>query len=143
MRSDTGHGSKKADEARRTARKNVRLTVDVKSLRTHEVDNILFGQGFEELHSNSLALSKPRAGMERAATLDISGSGLCINGVPVKRGTAAIVDLHLPEEKVVLKALVEVIWTRQVGEETTAGCRFAAIQEGGTERMERFLGGTN
>lgn len=60
MRSDTGHASKKADEARRTARKNVRLTVDVKPLRTHEVDNILFGQGFEELHSNSLALSKPQ-----------------------------------------------------------------------------------
>lgn len=128
-----------SEEARQAARRTVHVTVDVKALKTQDVDNILFGQGYEDLNFNSLSMSRPRHGMERAATLDLSISGIRLAGIELKPGTAAVVDLHLPDEKVVIKALIEVVWARQEGEQPTAGCRFAAIQENGAERMTSFL----
>jgi hypothetical protein len=74
-------------------------------------------------------------GMERAETLDLSGSGLRLTGMALKPGSAAMLDLHLPCERLVVKALVEVVWARQ----NTAGCRFAAIQEEGASRVRRYL----
>jgi hypothetical protein len=130
---------KATKETRRAQRMQLQVTVDVKPLKTQEVDNILFGQGFEDLNLNSLSMSRPRHGMERAATLDISISGLRLEGVELKPGTAAVLDLHLPDDKVVIKALVEVIWVGTEGESPTAGCRFAAMQEHGVERMMSFL----
>lgn len=126
-------------DARHAERKQVQVTVDVKPLKTQDVDNILFGQGFEDLKLNSLSMSRPRHGMERAQTLDLSVSGLRLEGVNLKPGTAAVLDLHLPEDKVVVKALVEVVWVKVEQENSTAGCRFAAIQEFGAERMMSFL----
>ena len=128
-------------EARHAERRRVQVTVDVRPLKTQDVDNILFGQGYEDLNLNSLSMSRPRHGMERAETLDLSVSGLRLNGIELKPGTAAVLDLHLPDEKVVIKALVEVVWVKAEGGETApvAGCRFAAIQENGAERMRSFL----
>lgn len=128
------------NEARHAERRKVHVTVDIKPLKTQDVDNILFGQGFEDLNLNSLSMSRPRHGMERAQTLDLSVSGLRVAGIELKPGTAAVLDLHLPEQKVVVKALVEVVWSGQDSEGPTAGCRFAALQEFGAERMKDFLG---
>jgi hypothetical protein len=128
-----------SEESRREARKNVQILIDVKPLKTQDVDNILFGQGFEDLNSNSLSMARPRHGMERAETADISLSGLRLKGVNVKRGTAVVVDLHLPDESVVIKALMEVVWTKDEGSQASAGCRFAAIQESGADRMRSFI----
>ena len=126
-------------DARQSQRRQVQVKVDVKPLKTQDVDNILFGQGFEDLNLNSLSMSRPRFGMERAQTLDLSLSGLRLTGIDLKPGTAAVLDLHLPQDKVVVKALVEVVWVRVENENSTAGCRFAAIQEFGAERMQSFL----
>jgi hypothetical protein len=126
-------------ESRHAERRRVQVTVDVKPLRTQDVDNILFGQGFEDLNLNSLSMSRPRHGMERAETLDLSLSGLRLAGIELKPGTAAVLDLHLPSDKVVIKALVEVVWATDQHGHPMAGCRFAAIQENGAERMMSFL----
>jgi hypothetical protein len=126
-------------DARHATRHLVQVIVDVKVLKTRDVDNILFGQGWQDLNLNSLSMSRPRFGMERAQSLDLSCSGLRLEGLDLKPGTAAILDLHLPEDKVVVKALVEVVWVRKEGDKTMAGCRFAAMQEIGAERMMNFL----
>jgi hypothetical protein len=128
-----------SQEARRAKRRRVQVTVDVKPLKTQDVDNILFGQGFEDLNFNSLSMSRPRHGMERVATIDLSVSGLCLTGYEFKAGTAAVLDLHLPQDSVVIKALVEIVWVKVDGQQSAAGCRFAAIQENGVERMRNFL----
>jgi hypothetical protein len=139
MTPQTQASSETSVDARHATRHAIHVTVDVKALRTQDVDNILFGQGFQDLNLNSLSMSRPRHGMERGQTLDLSCSGLRLSGIDLKPGTAAILDLHLPEDKVVVKALVEVVWTSLQGEMPTAGCRFAAIQEFGAERMMCYL----
>ena len=126
-------------DSRHSTRCPLHLTVDLKSLKTQDVDNILFGQGFEDLNLNSLSLARPRHGMERAETLDISLSGMRLSGPALAPGTAAVLDLHLPHDRVVVKALVEVVWSSQHEGQATLGCRFAAIQEHGVERMRVFL----
>ncbi len=44
---------------------------------------------------------------------DISLSGMRVEGpVALGAGEATAMDLHLPDERVVLKALAEVVWSR-------------------------------
>ena len=103
------------NDPRLTARRSVSVRVDVKPLHTNDVDNILLGQGYEDLSFNSLSLSRPRHGMERAVSLDISVSGVRVYGAELKPGTAAVIDIHLPDENVVVKALAEVVWVEAPG----------------------------
>jgi hypothetical protein len=113
--------------------------VDVKALKTEDVDKILFGQGYEDLNLNSLAMSRPRHGMEAAQCVDISLGGLRVSGAELKPGTAAVIDIHLPDERVVVKALVEVVWVRTEEAQPQAGMRFAAMHEQGASLVKGYL----
>ena len=130
-------------EQRLAPRQTVRLRVDLKPLRHEEVRDILEGQGYDELEFSSLALSKPRTGMLPARIRDISLSGARVEG-PVSLGTgeATAIDLHLPDERVVLKVLGEVIWSRPATDDSqphSFGLRFAALEEDGLHRLKSFL----
>lgn len=130
-------------DKRLAPRQAVRLRVDLKPLRHEEVRDILEGQGYDELEYSSLSLTKPRAGMMPARIRDLSLSGMRIEG-PVSLGTgeAAAVDLHLPDERVVLKVLGEVVWSQTAPDASqphSFGLRFAALEEDGVHRLKNFL----
>lgn len=130
-------------DKRLAPRQAVRLRVDLKPLRHEEVRDILEGQGYDELEFSSLSLAKPRTGMMPARIRDISLSGVRVEG-PVSLGTgeAAAIDLHLPDERVVLKALGEVVWSHSAADPNqphSFGLRFAALEEDGVHRLKNFL----
>jgi hypothetical protein len=130
-------------DKRLARRQTVRLRVDLKPLRHEEVRDILEGQGYDELDYSSLALAKPRTGMLPARIRDISLSGMRVEGpVALGAGEATAMDLHLPDERVVLKALAEVVWCRPSvdGAQPHAfGLRFAALEEDALFRLKNFL----
>ena len=130
-------------DKRLAPRQAVRLRVDLKPLRHDEVRDILEGQGYDELEFSSLSLTKPRTGMLPARIRDISLSGARIEG-PVSMGTgeATAIDLHLPDERVVLKVLGEVVWSTTASDANqphSFGLRFAALEEDGVHRLKNFL----
>jgi Tfp pilus assembly protein PilZ len=130
-------------EQRLAPRQAVRLRVDLKPLRHEEVRDILEGNGCDELDFSSLSLSKPRMGMIPARIRDISLRGVRIEG-PVSMGTgeAAVLDLHLPDERVVIKALGEVVWSRPSTDSQQMhafGLRFAALEEDALNRLKHYL----
>lgn len=126
-------------DMRLSQRHAIQVKVDLRPLRTQDVDCILEGQGFEDLNSNSLSMNRPRLGMDRCEAVDISASGVRLRGAELAPGTAALMDLHLPDEGVVVKALVEVVWVKEVEKEPYAGVRFAAMPEQGARRVRSFL----
>lgn len=119
------------------------MRVDCKPLSGSEVRDILEGNGFSELSYASLALSLPRQGMLSARTSDLSVGGLRMEGpLPMGLGEVATVDLHFPDERVALKALVEVVWSRPSDDDRkphACGMRFAAMDEDGVKRLKHYL----
>jgi hypothetical protein len=135
-------GTKNQDAKNRRIRprKPLALRVDVKILPKKEVDDILDGAGYSDLSVRSLAMRRPRSGMEDTSTLDLSFSGM---GLSCKRlydrGMAAALDLHLPGERTVLKFLGEVVWATEVGGQPRAGFRIAALDEESAQRFNGYL----
>lgn len=130
-------------EQRRSKRVPVRMRVDCKPLSGSEVRDIMDGHGYEDLTFASLALSRPRQGMLPARIRDLSGTGLCMEGpLALGPGEVAALDLHLPDDRVAIKILVEVVWTKcaaQCHEPHACGMRFAAFEEDGNRRLRAFL----
>jgi Tfp pilus assembly protein PilZ len=130
-------------EQRLAPRQAVRLRVDLKPLRHEEVRDILEGHGYDELAFSSLSLSKPRVGMIPARIRDLSLGGVRIEG-PVSLGTgeATALDLHLPDDRVVVKLLGEVVWSEPAKDSNhlhAFGLRFAALEENALARLKHFL----
>lgn len=133
----------KTSDKRQAARSHVKLRVDLKPLSQSEVQDIIEGQGFPELSYSSLALARPRHGMVPSKVRDLSVSGAQVETMlPVQAGESTAIDLHLPQDRVVVKALAEVVWCRPAkggGEGHSAGLRFAAMEEESLRRLRGFL----
>lgn len=132
-----------APEKRLASRMPVRLRVDCKPLSRTEINDILEGHGYSELAYASLAMSMPRQGMMPSKVRDLSLSGLRMEGpLPLGLGDSAALDMHLPDERVALKALAEVVWSKPAssGDSPHAcGLRFAAMDEESARRLKHFL----
>ena len=130
-------------DKRQAQRVPVRLRVDCKPLSNAEVRDILDGQGYQELAYASLALNRPRQGMLPSKVRDLSLTGLRMEGpLPLGLGDAAALDMHLPDERVALKALAEVVWSKPAGlaeEPHACGLRFAAMDEESARRLRHYL----
>jgi hypothetical protein len=127
-----------------TAEKRVRprvslcLRVDARLIDEQERDAILAGLGFSELNNEGLALSRPRHGLRRSESLDVSASGLRlkVDGIAgIEAGRSLCLDIHLPEDHRVVKLLGDVMWVGQRDNEPVAGLRMAALQEEGLKRL--------
>jgi len=133
----------KAHEQRLSTRVRVRLRVDCKPLDHAECAGVLEGQGFQELSFRSLALTRPRSGMTPMRVRDLSTSGLRLEGpLSLGLGESAILDLHLPDEQVAVKALVDVVWSNPAADPQqphSFGVRFAALEEEGLRRLKSFM----
>jgi Tfp pilus assembly protein PilZ len=136
-------GNTMSAENRCASRMPIRMRVDCKPLSGSEVRDILEGRGYSELAFASLALSRPRQGMLPSRVKNLSMGGLCMEGpLPLGLGEAAALDMHLPDERVALKALVEVVWTKPAtGDDQPHACglRFAAMDEESTRRLKLYL----
>jgi hypothetical protein len=132
-----------AREQRLSTRVRVRLRVDCKPLDHSECAGVLEGQGFQELSFRSLALTRPRAGMTPMRVKDLSTSGLRLEGpLALGLGESAMLDLHLPDENVAVKALVDVVWSSPATDPQlphSFGVRFAAMEEEGLRRLKSFM----
>jgi hypothetical protein len=130
-------------EKRLSTRVRVRLRVDCKPLDHSECLGVLEGQGFQELSFRSLALTRPRSGMTPLRALDLSSSGLRLEGpLALGVGESAVLDLHLPDERVAVKALVDVAWSEPASDPLQPhrfGVRFAALEEEGLRRLKSFM----
>jgi len=116
------------------------MRVDLKILAKRDVDAILDGDGYPDLDSPGLAMSRPRSGMFGAHTLDISASGLRISlEKAVEAGVSAIFDLHLPGQKTVVKALGDIVWCQGNPQGAQAGVRLAALDDEGARQIKHFL----
>jgi hypothetical protein len=117
--------------------------VDLKPLRHEEVRDILEGNGYDELDFASLSLARPRSGMMPARIRDLSIQGARIEGpMSLGLGEAAVLDLHLPDERVVIKALGEVVWSRPSQDSQPPhafGLRFAALKDDALARLKHYL----
>jgi hypothetical protein len=130
-------------DQRSAPRQPVRLRADVKPLSHEDVKDILEGQGYDELDFCSLSLSKPRSGMLPARVRDLSLTGARVEGLlDLGQGEAAGMDLHFPQDRVVLKVLAEVVWSQPAaGADAPHACglRFAALEEDGLHRLKNYL----
>jgi Tfp pilus assembly protein PilZ len=74
---------------------------------------------------------------------DLSTSGLRLEGpLPLGFGESVFLDLHLPDDPVAVKALVDVVWSQPARDQSQphrCGMRFAAIDEEGIRRIKNFL----
>jgi hypothetical protein len=112
----------------------------MKLLPERDVEGILEGDGYPDLSIRSLAMTRPRSGMDGMATLDISFTGMGVQcGGVLKKGAAAALDLHLPGERTVVKLLGEVMWSAEVDGHPRAGIRIAALDDDGARRFQGFL----
>jgi len=127
-------------DQRRKPRQCLKVHADYKKLDALEIENILAGQGCRDIEQNRFALPSPPHGMLRAQTLDLSTSGLRISGADLEPGSAMLLDLHLPDERCVIKALVEVVWVKKEEAKPQAGLRFAAMRDEAARRLRNFLG---
>jgi hypothetical protein len=112
--------------------------VDARLVKEQERDAVFAGLGFLELENEDLALSRPRHGLQRSESCDISASGLrlkvdSLDGV--KTGTALCLDVHLPRNSRVVKLLGDVMWVGQIDGVPVAGLRMAALAEEGMRRL--------
>jgi Tfp pilus assembly protein PilZ len=130
-------------DQRKSFRVPVRMRVDCKPLSSSEIRDILEGQGYEELEFSSFALKRPRQGMLPSRVRDLSEGGLCMEGpLSLGLGDAAALDMHLPDERVALKALAEVVWSQPAHSDDqphACGLRFAAMGEESALRLRQFL----
>jgi Tfp pilus assembly protein PilZ len=130
-------------ENRRSNRVSIRIRVDCKPLSGSELRDILEGRGYSELAFSSLALSRPRQGMLPARVKNLCVGGLCMEGpLALGLGEVAALDMHLPDERVALKALVEVVWSKPaVGDDKPHACglRFAAMDQDSVRRLKLYL----
>jgi hypothetical protein len=122
-------------------RKALSLTIDYRTLDGKETYSILNGEGYLDLNGHSLALTIPRRGMRRLLTRDLSLGGLSVCGaVDVTLGTSTAVDIHLPQDPVLIKVLAKVVWVNGCGEKRLAGLRFSALGEDSRKRLQEFIG---
>ncbi len=132
-----------ASEKRLSTRVRVRLRVDCKPLDHEERMDVLEGHGFQELSFRSLALTRPRLGMTPMRARDLSSSGLRLEGpLPLGLGDSVMLDLHLPDERVAVKALVDVVWSREAADPNlphSCGVRFAALDDEGARRLKNYM----
>jgi hypothetical protein len=74
---------------------------------------------------------------------DLSSSGLRLEGpLALGLGESAVLDLHLPDENVAVKALVDVVWSHPASDPQqlhSFGVRFAALEEEGMRRLKSFM----
>lgn len=129
-------------EKRIQTRKPLRLRVDARLLTEQERIDILAGLGHADLDSEALAYSRPRHGMQRASTHDLSVSGLRLAVEPLgdlEPGAALCLDVHLPGEGRVVKLLGDVMWSAKQDGTPVAGLRIAALEMEGLERLRRAL----
>ncbi|HTB22899.1 MAG TPA: PilZ domain-containing protein [bacterium] len=125
-------------EKRVSPRVPVCLRVDARLVDEQERDAILAGLGFSELNNEGLALSRPRHGLRRSESLDVSASGLRlkVDGLSgVEAGRSLCLDIHLPDDHRVVKLLGDVMWVGQRNDEPVAGLRMAALQQEGLHRL--------
>ncbi len=128
-------------DQRRKPRQTLQVYADYKKLNAVELENILAGQGCQEIGHHCFALPSPPVGMLRAQTLDLSVSGLRLAGADLEPGSAILLDLHLPDERSVVKALVEVVWaSKKAPLAPQVGLRFAAMRDEAAKRVRNFLG---
>lgn len=123
-------------------RATVKLRIDARLITEQERVDILAGLGFPELETEGMALTRPRHGMKRTESRDLSASGLRlkleeIQGV--EAGSALSLDLHLPGEHRVVKLMGDVIWVGEREGEPVAGLRIAALEEEGMRRLLKAL----
>ena len=119
-------------------RQSLRLRVDGRMLTEEERLGILSGQGFPELDVESPALTRPRNGLARLESRDVSASGLRVrvDGLQkVEAGAAMSMDLHLPGDHRVIRLLGDVIWRADQDGESVAGLRIAALEVEGLQRL--------
>jgi hypothetical protein len=112
--------------------------VDARLITEQERIDILAGLGHPDLETEGLALSRPRFGMTRLDSKDISGSGLRLQIAPLgelPEGAALSLDVHLPGEQRVVKLLGDVMWTGQDSGAPVAGLRIAALDQEGLLRL--------
>lgn len=132
-----------SSDKRLSTRVRVRLRVDCKPLDHAECQGVLEGQGFQELAFRSLSMNRPRLGMTPMRARDLSMSGLRLEGpLPLGLGDSVVLDMHLPDERVAVKALVDVVWSANASDPSqphSCGMRFAALDDEGARRLKNFL----
>lgn len=129
-----------SNERRIAPRKDEALRVDVKILPEKEVEGILDGDGYTDLDSSSLAMTRPRMGMKDMRTCDLSASGMGVTSpVVLPKGAALALDLHLPGQKTVVKLLGEVMWSDELEGQARAGLRVAALDRFSDLRVKSYL----
>jgi len=127
-----------SSEKRIQSRKRIQLRVDARLITEQERIDILAGLGHPDLDSEGMALSRPRFGMTRLSSQDVSGSGLRLqtNALgEVPEGSALSLDVHLPGEARVVKLLGDVMWTGEDAGKAVAGLRIAALDQEGLLRL--------
>ncbi len=130
-------------EKRITPRTAARLRVDARLVRPEERHALMAGQGFAELDDEALSLSRPRHGLTRLESRDVSASGLRlkVQGLEgVSTGKGLCLDVHLPGDRRVVKLLGEVVWTGESAGEPVAGVRMASLAQEGLRRLLGLLG---
>jgi hypothetical protein len=131
-------------EKRVKARKRLQLRVDARIITEQERIDILAGLGHPDLDNEGLALSRPRWGMVRTASEDVSASGLRLQVSvlgELSPGSAMSLDVHLPGERRVVKLLGDVMWAGQQEGQAVAGLRIAALELEGHQRLVQTLQG--
>lgn len=134
--------SQPVSEKRIQSRKSLQLRVDARLLSEQERIDILAGLGHPDLESEALAYTRPRHGMTKAASKDISASGLRLDlGAlgPVDPGMALCLDVHLPGESRVVKLLGDVMWSGENDGVPVVGLRIAALETEGLQRLRKLL----
>ena len=130
-------------EKRIESRISIRLRADAKELSPDQLEGIMDGQGWTDIFVPSFSYKNPREGMQSLETRDISRSGLRLEGsFGFNRGASLAIDLHLPGDRVLVKALLEVMWVEKDEknpEWKRAGARFAALEETNSHRIGEFL----
>ncbi|MGH7442022.1 MAG: PilZ domain-containing protein [bacterium] len=131
-------GQNPSDEQRIKPRYTMTLRVDARLIRPEERHAVFAGQGLAELDNEALAMSRPRGDLSRSESRDLSASGLRLSlkgltGVAV--GRSLCLELHLPGERRVVKALGDVVWIGLENGEPVAGLRLAALAREGLDRL--------
>jgi hypothetical protein len=125
-------------EKRIKPRLTVRLRVDARLIQEQERDALLAGLGFPDLDNEAMALSRPRHGLRRSESRDVSASGLRlkVDGLEqLEAGKSLSLDVHLPGDHRVVKLLGDVMWVGERDGEPVAGLRIAALHEEGLRRL--------
>lgn len=129
-------------EKRLRPRKALQLRVDARLITEQERIDILAGLGHPDLDTEALSLSRPRWGMQRLFSQDVSASGLrlavaALGEIP--EGSALCLDVHLPGQQRVVKLLGDVIWSGQQAGLPVAGLRIAALEQEGLIRLAQAI----